>query len=132
MTGNAESATLAANIQIPSGRVPYNNSNNSTTSSSNLTFNGTRLTVNSITASSDFDCNASTGTFNNDLVCNGVFRTDNVRINGNKIDTTSGALKLDADNNSVEVTADINQTGNFNTTGDVTAFVSDMRLKTSL
>ena len=132
MTGNAESATLAANIQIPSGRVPYNSSNNNTTSSANLTFNGTRLTVNSITASSDFDCNASTGTFNNDLVCNGVFRTDNVRINGNKIDTTSGALTLDSNNNSIDVTADINQTGNFNTTGDVTAFVSDMRLKTSL
>ena len=130
--GNASTATLAANIQIPSGRVPYNNANNSTTSSSNLTFNGTRLTVNSITASSDFDCNASTGTFNNDLVCNGVFRTDNVRINGNKIDTTSGSLTLDADNNTVSVTADISQTGNFSTTGDVTAFASDMRLKTSL
>ena len=130
--GNADTSTLAANIQIPSGRVPYNNSNNSTTSSSNLTFNGTRLTVNSITASSDFDCNASTGTFNNDLVCNGTFKTDNVRINGNKIDTTSGSLTLDASNNTVSVTANISQTGNFSTSGDVTAFASDMRLKTNI
>ena len=74
----------------------------------------------------------SNAQFDSDLVVDGVFRTDNVRIQNNKIDTTTGSLQLDADNNIVEVIADISQTGNFSTTGDVTALTSDMRLKTDI
>ena len=63
---------------------------------------------------------------------------DNVRINGNKIDTTSGGLELDSSNNVVTVTADISQTGNLTVngtgsfSGDVTALTSDIRLKTNI
>ena len=80
---------------------------------------------------------------NGELDLDGLLAVDNVRINGNKIDTTSGGLELDADNNTVTITADISQTGNFSTSGsitgdsgsftnDVVAFTSDIRLKTDI
>ena len=81
---------------------------------------------------------------NGTLDLDGSFTADNVRINGNKIDTTSGKLELDANNNEVEINADIDHNGALNTSGnlvcggsgsfsdDVTAFTSDIRLKTDI
>ena len=44
-SGNATSATTATNVVGTSGRVLYNNDTNTTTTSSNLQFDGTNLTV---------------------------------------------------------------------------------------
>ena len=43
--GNSTTATTASNIFAAANRIPYNNATNSTTSSSNLTFDGTNLSV---------------------------------------------------------------------------------------
>ena len=80
---------------------------------------------------------------NAELDLDGLLAVDNVRINGNKIDTTSGKLELDSDSNEVEINADIDHNGNLNTSGsitgdsgsftnDVVAFTSDIRLKTDI
>ena len=42
-SGNAETSTLATNVVGVSGRVLYNNGTNTTTTSANLTFNGSNL-----------------------------------------------------------------------------------------
>ena len=53
-TGNATTATTATNVVGTSGRVLYNNGTNSTTTSANLTFDGTNLVCGgTVTASSD-------------------------------------------------------------------------------
>ena len=78
----------------------------------------------------------------NDTLQAQVLTADNVRIDGNKIDTTSGKLELDAATNEVEINADIDHNGNLNTsgnlvcggsgtfTGDVIAFSSsDLTMK---
>jgi hypothetical protein len=44
-TGNAASATIATNVSGGSGRILYNSGTDSTTTSSNLTFDGTNLDV---------------------------------------------------------------------------------------
>ncbi len=44
-TGNAASATIATNVSGGSGRILYNSGTDSTTTSGNLTFDGTNLTV---------------------------------------------------------------------------------------
>ena len=53
-SGNAETATTATNVVGVSGRVLYNNGTNTTTTSANLTFNGTNLVCGgTVTANSD-------------------------------------------------------------------------------
>ena len=118
-TGNASSATLAANIQIPSGRVPYNNGNNSTTSSGNLTFNGTTLTVNSLTVSSTASCSINGNSATTTLASNLSGSSNRIPYNTNSTTTTTSSnLQFNGTNLSVG--------------GDITAFASDIRLKTNI
>ena len=124
--GNASTATLAANIEIGANRVPYNSANNSTTSSSNLEFNGTTLTVNALTVSNTISgsingnsatsstvnvTSASSGTYNLIMSNSGA---------GNATMFRDGGISFNASSNALTVN------------GDITALASDMRLKTSL
>ena len=83
-SGNATTSTTATNVVGTANRVLFNNGTNTTTTSSNLTFNGTQLN------------------------CTGDIRADGIRLgftNGTTIDTTSGDLVLDSSNNKVHITA---------------------------
>ena len=85
LTGNADTATLATNVVGSNNCVLFNNSTNTTTTSANLTFNGTQLATNNILA-------------------------QNLRIataGANEIDTASGNLVLDAASNTVQVTTNL-------------------------
>ncbi len=90
VTGNADTATLATNVVGSANRILYNDGTNTTNTSANLTFNGTRLTTNNIIA-------------------------QNIRISSsgsNEIDTASGNLVLDAASNTVQVTTNLAVSGN--------------------
>ena len=85
VTGNADTASLATDVVGAANRVLFNTATNDTTTSSNLTFNGTQLTTNNILA-------------------------QNLRIataGSNEIDTASGNLVLDAASNTVQVTTNL-------------------------
>ena len=117
--GNADTATLAANIQIGANRVPYNNANNSTTSSGNLVFNGTTLTVNSLTVSSTASCSINGNSATTTLASNLSGSTNRIPYNTNSTTTTTSSnLQFNGTNLSVG--------------GDITAFASDIRLKTNI
>ena len=82
LTGTADKAT---DVVGAAGRVLYNSSTDDTTTSSNLLFDGTRLSTNNVLA-------------------------QNVKIAGsgaNEIDTSSGNLILDAASNTVQVTTNL-------------------------
>ena len=81
VTGNADTATLATHVVGTANRVLYNDGNNTTNTSANLTFNGTQLATNNILA-------------------------QNIRIassGSNEIDTVSGDLILDSASNNITV-----------------------------
>ena len=50
VTGNADTATTATNVIGAANSVLFNNGTNTTTTSANLTFNGTQLATNNILA----------------------------------------------------------------------------------
>ena len=90
VTGNADTASLATDVIGAANRVLFNTATNDTTTSSNLTFNGTQLTTNNILA-------------------------QNLRIataGANEIDTASGNLVLDAASNTVQVQTNLVVSGN--------------------
>jgi hypothetical protein len=117
--GNASTATLAANIQVGANRVPYNNANNSTTSSGNLTFNGTKLTVNSLKVTNTAECSINGNSATTTLASNLSGATNRIPYNTNSsTTTTSSNLQFNGTNLSVG--------------GDITAFASDIRLKTNI
>ena len=85
LTGTADTATLATNVVGGANRVIFNNNTDTTTTSGNFTYNGTKLAVDS-----------------GDIRVNGITLglTD-----GTTINTTTGDLKLDSSNNKVHITA---------------------------
>ena len=101
VTGNADTATLATNVVGAANRVIFNNGTNTTTTSANLTFNGTQLSTNNVLA-------------------------QNVRIStsgANEIDTVSGNLILDAASNIVNVSGRLTISNNTNSTSKDTGAV---------
>ena len=101
VTGNADTATLATDVVGTADRVLFNSSTNDTTTSANLTFNGTQLGTNNIIA-------------------------QNVRISSsgaNEIDTVSGNLILDAASNIVNVSGRLTISNNTNSTSKDTGAV---------
>ncbi|AGH07654.1 hypothetical protein CYVG_00211 [Cyanophage S-SSM6a] len=122
--GNAATSTLASNIAIGANRVPYNNANNSTTSSSNFTFNGTTLSVANVTSSFTGDlAGRSTASDTSKIISAGsggynVVLTDG--LGNNKGLAIDGGITFNGGSNSLTVS------------GDITAFASDMRLKTNI
>jgi len=85
LSGNADTATLATNVVGGQNRVLFNNNTNTTTTSGNFTYNGTKLVVD-----------------NGDIRVNGITLglTD-----GTTINTTTGDLKLNSSNNKVVVSS---------------------------
>ena len=82
-SGNATTSTTATNVVGSANRVLFNNNTDTTTTSANLTFDGSLLTA---TES----------------------RLGNIRLgvfSGTTIDTTTGDLRLDSSNNKVHITA---------------------------
>ena len=128
--GSIDGVTIGTNSAVTDLRVDnvQINGNTVTTTSGNLTLDSQGGTV---VINDNVD-------HNGELDLDGLAVIDNVRINGNKIDTTTGGLELDANNNTVTITANISQTGNLTVngtgsfSGDVTAFTSDIRLKTDI
>ena len=91
LTGNADTTTLATNVVGGVNHVPFNTAVDTTTTSSNFTFN-------------------TSGTFssNNQLRIIGNVRANNITLgetNGTTIDTTSGNLQLTSTNNKVVISA---------------------------
>ena len=95
VTGNSTTATTATNVVGTANRVLFNNGTNTTTTSANLTFNGTQLATNNLIA-------------------------QNVRIStsgANEIDTLSGNLILDSASGTVQVDDTLQVTGNLDVNG---------------
>ena len=122
--GNAATSTLASNIAIGANRVPYNNANNSTTSSSNFTFNGTTLSVANVTSSFTGNlAGRSTASDTSKIISAGGGGYNVVLTDGtgdNKGLAIDGGITFNGGSNSLSVS------------GDITAFASDMRLKTNI
>jgi len=95
ITGNAGTASLASNVVGGAGQVLFNNATDTTTTSSNFTYDGTQLEV------------------------KGNIRSNGIRLgftDGTTIDTTTGDLKLDSSNNKVIVDAKLEVLNNTNST----------------
>ena len=95
LTGNAGTATLATNVVGAANRVLFNNSADTTTTTSNFTYDGTQLNV------------------------AGNIRANGITLgltNGTTIDTASGDLTLDSSNNKVVVDAKLEVLNNTNST----------------
>ena len=95
LSGNSTTATTATNVVGAANRVLFNSGTNTTTTSANLTFNGTQLATNNLVA-------------------------QNVRISssgGNEIDTLSGNLILDSAGGTVQVDDTLQVTGNLDVNG---------------
>ena len=122
--GNAATSTLASNIAIGANRVPYNNANNSTTSSSNFTFNGTTLSVANVTSS-------FTGNLAGRSTASDTSKIISAGGGGYNVVLTDGT----GDNKGLAIDNGITFNGGSNSltvSGDITAFASDMRLKTNI
>ena len=119
--GNANTDTLSLTARLNSSLIPLIDDQIDLGSSDrywkNLYLDGIAY-VDDIHAS---DCDIDGGVIDGvSIGSNAVatfIRVDNVRIDGNKIDTNSGKLELDSDSNEVEINADIDHNGNFNTSG---------------
>ena len=117
--GNASTATLATNIAIGANRIPYNINATTTQSSSNLQFDGSTMTVNGLTVTNTITGSISGNAMTSTLAVNVQGASNRIPYNTNATTTTTSTnLQFDGTNLSVG--------------GDITAFASDMRLKTNL
>jgi hypothetical protein len=119
LNGNASTATLSTHVVGSSNRVLYNNSTNNTTTSGNLTFNGSTLTVNNLTV---------TGTFTGSVNGNAATATLASNVAG-----SGGRILYNQSNNSTTTSSNLTFDGSsLRVGGDITAFASDIRLKTNI
>jgi len=121
--GKADAAGLADDCKGAAGQVLYNSSQNNTTTSSNMQFNGTKLSV------KDFECNG-TFTASGTAQVNAATAQKATNLAGGSswaIPYWSSANVTDY-NSSFKITSG----QNLSVPGDITAFASDIRLKTSI
>jgi len=125
--GNATTSTTATNVVGGANRVPYNSASNTTTTSSNLQFNGTKLTAQALKSNTTIE-----GSINGNAASASTL---------NVTTATSGSYNLIMTNSGQSSSANIYRDGgiSFNAStnaltvnGDITAFASDMRLKTNI
>ena len=115
--GNASTSTLATNVVGGANRIPYNNASNTTTTDTDLQFNGTKMTVKDLEVTGSFTANIAP--LVPDLANNVTGDANRVLYNSANNDTvTTNNLQFDGSNLTVN--------------GDITAFASDMRLKTNI
>ena len=121
--GKADAAGLADDVKGSGGQVLYQQSSNNTTTSSNLQFNGTKLTV------KDFECN---GTFT--AAGTAQVNAATAQVASHLGGGGNGQIPYNNSSNSTTFSGNFRLEGNSNlkVPGDITAFVSDMRLKTSI
>ena len=115
--GNSLTATTATNVVGGANRIPYNNATNQTTTDADLQFNGNKLTV------KDLDV---TGTFTANIAPLVPTLSNNVAGAANRVIYNS-ATNTTATSNNLQ----FNDT-DLTVGGDITAFASDIRLKTNL
>ena len=115
--GNSLTATTATNVIGGANRIPYNNATNQTTTDTDLQFNGTKMTV------KDLDV---TGTFNANIAALVPTLATNVAGAANRVIYNSAT-------NTTATSSNLQFNGtNLTVGGDITAFASDIRLKTNL
>ena len=121
--GKADNAGLADDVKGASGQVLYQQAQNNTTTSSNMQFNGTKLTV------KDFECN---GTFT--AAGTAQVNAATAQLASNLSGGTSWAIPYWSAANTTDYNNafKINNGQNLSVPGDITAFASDIRLKTSI
>ena len=120
ITGTASNATLAKHVEGTGGRVLYNNSTNNTTTSSNLSFNGTTLSVQGLSVS-----NTISGSINGNSGTSSLASS----VSG----TGGGAILYNSGTNSTTNTSNLKYSGGtLQCAGDIQAYASDIRLKTSI
>ena len=127
--GNADTDTLSLTARLNSSLIPLDDDQVDLGTVDNqwkdLFLNGT-ANIDSLVADTA-DING--GTIDNVSIGENsvatIIKVDNIRIDGSKIDTTSGKLELDSHTNEVEINADIDHNGDFNTSGQITTSGTD-------
>ena len=115
--GNANTATTASNVVGGANRILFNSSSNTTTTDTDLQFNGTKMTVKDLEVTGNLT--ADIGPLVPDLAKNVEGGANRVLYNSSSNNTaTSSNLQFNGTNLTVG--------------GDITAFASDIRLKTNL
>ena len=115
--GNSNTATTATNVVGGANRIPYNSASNITTTDDDLQFNGTKMTVKDLDVTGSFTANIAA--LVPSLATNVAGGAGRVIYNSATNTTaTSSNLQFDGTNLTVG--------------GDITAFASDMRLKTNI
>ena len=113
LQGNALTATTSTNVKGTANRVIYNSSTDVTTTSSNLQFNGTTMTVQNLTVNGSLSANLSSAT---------AGRADNVT-------GTGGRVLYNSSNNNTTTSSNLTFNGsNLTCGGNITAY-SSMVLK---
>ena len=115
--GNSLTATTATNVVGGANRIPYNNATNQTTTDADLQFNGNKLTVKDLDVTGTFTANIAPLV---PTLSNNVAGAANRVIYNSATNTTATSNNLQFDGTNLTVG------------GDITAFASDMRLKTNL
>ena len=117
ISGTVSNATLADNVKGGANRIPYQQASNDTTTSGNLVFNGTKMTVKELKVNSVADTSISGNANTADLA-------DNVKGSTHCILYQSG-------NNTTSTTSNLRYyQGKLQCASDIVAYYSDQRLKT--
>ena len=115
--GNADTATTATHVNGTSGCVLYQSGNNQTTTDNDLKFNGNKLTV------KDFEC---TGSFTANISALVPTLAQNVAGSG-------GRVLYNSSTNNTSDSGNLTFDGtNLSCGGNITAYSSDIRLKTEI
>ena len=115
--GNSNTATTATNVVGGANRIPYNSASNITTTDDDLQFNGTKMTVKDLDVTGSFTANIAA--LVPSLATNVAGGAGRVIYNS-ATNTTATSSNLSFDGTNLTVG------------GDITAFASDMRLKTNI
>ena len=117
ISGTVSNATLADNVKGGANRIPYQQASNDTTTSGNLVFNGTKMTVKELKVNSVADTSISGN-------ANTANLADNVKGSTHCILYQSG-------NNTTSTTSNLRYyQGKLQCASDIVAYYSDQRLKT--
>ena len=120
--GNADTDKLSLTARLNSSLIPFIDDNVSLGTADrewkDLFLDGTANIDSLVADTADINGGTIDGvSIGDDTAVATIVRVDNIRIDDNKIDTTSGKLELDSHTNEIEINADIDHNGDFNTDG---------------